>query len=112
MGKCIDPKAGDADLWIKIWEELHLLMSKEVLVGVEHVKAHRTEKEKKEMTHFEKAGALLDEGFMAQTRARTVQEEREEVCAASQYAASFHCLVEECEDCEKSSHIQYKSGLL
>ena len=23
--KCIDPKAGDADLWINIWEELHLL---------------------------------------------------------------------------------------
>ena len=21
---CTDPKAGDADLWIKIWEELHL----------------------------------------------------------------------------------------
>ena len=26
--KCIDPKAGDADLWIKIWEELHLQVSK------------------------------------------------------------------------------------
>ena len=25
--KCIDPKAGDADFWIKIWEELHLLVS-------------------------------------------------------------------------------------
>ena len=24
----------DADLWVKIWEELHLLMSKEVLVEV------------------------------------------------------------------------------
>ena len=22
--KCIDPKAGDADLWVKNWEELHL----------------------------------------------------------------------------------------
>ena len=22
--KCIDPKAGDADLWIKLWEELQL----------------------------------------------------------------------------------------
>ena len=40
--KCIDPKA-DADLWIKIWEELQLLVSKEKLVEVEHVKAHRTE---------------------------------------------------------------------
>ena len=26
--KCIDPKAGDADLWIKIWEEL-LFLSRE-----------------------------------------------------------------------------------
>ena len=25
--KCIDPKAGDADLWIKIWEELYLPVS-------------------------------------------------------------------------------------
>ena len=53
---------------------------------VEHVKAHRTKKEKKEMSHFEKfvsegkekadelaiAGAMLDEEFMAETRAKTV----------------------------------------
>ena len=45
--KCIDPNAGDADLWIKIWEELHLLLSKEMLVEVEHVKAHRTRNDKK-----------------------------------------------------------------
>ena len=50
--KCIDPKAGDADLWIKSWEELHLVMSKEILVEVEHVKAHRTEKEKKRNDAF------------------------------------------------------------
>ena len=30
--KCIDPKVGDADLWIKIWEELQLSTSKEKLV--------------------------------------------------------------------------------
>ena len=30
--KCSSPKAGDADLWIKIWEERH------ILVEVEHVK--------------------------------------------------------------------------
>ena len=47
-----------------------------------------------------KAGALLDEGFMAEAGAKTVQQEREEVCAALQYAASFHCLVEEWKDCE------------
>ena len=57
---------------------------------IKHFKAHRTEKDKKEMSHFEKfvtdgnekadelavAGAMLDEGFMAQTRAETVQQVR------------------------------------
>ena len=45
-----------------------------------------------------KAGALLDEGFMAEVTAKTVQQERErerKVYGALQYAASFHCLVEE-----------------
>ena len=42
-----------------------------------------------------------DEGFMAQVRAKTVQQEREEVYAALQYAASFHCLVEEWKECEE-----------
>ena len=82
---------------------------------VEHINAHLTEKDKKEMTHFEKfvtdgnekadelagKGAMLGEGFMAQTRAKTVQQERVGVCAALQYAASFHCLVEEWKDCEE-----------
>ena len=58
---------------------------------VEHVKAHCTEKDKKEMSHLEKfitygngkadelakAGAMLDEGFMAEARANTAQQERE-----------------------------------
>ena len=30
-----------------------------------------------------------------------MQQEREEVCAALQYAASFHCLLEEWKDCEE-----------
>ena len=42
-----------------------------------------------------KAGAFLDERFMAETRAETMQQEREGVYAALQHAASFHCLVEE-----------------
>ena len=37
------------------------------------------------------AGAMLDEGKIAEVRAKTMQQEREEVCAALQYAASFHC---------------------
>ena len=74
---------------------------------VERVKAHRTKKEQKEISHFEKFvaednekaddlardGAMLDEGFMAEAGAETMQQEREEVYAALQYATSFHCLV-------------------
>ena len=72
-------------------------------------------KDKKEMSHFEKfvtdgnekadelakAVAMLDEGCMVETRAKTVQQEGEEVHAALQYAASFHCLAEEWKDCEE-----------
>ena len=60
---------------------------------MEHVKAHRTERDKKDMSHFErfatdcnekadelaKEGAMLDEGIMAQVRAKTVQQERRSV---------------------------------
>ena len=38
-----------------------------------------------------KAGAMLDEGFMAEARAETMKQERKEVYVALQYAASFHC---------------------
>ena len=44
-----------------------------------------------------KAGAMMDEGFMAEARAETLKQERKEV----RYAASFHCLVEEWKDCEE-----------
>ena len=42
---------------------------------------------------------MLDEEYMAEARAKTVQHGREEVFL--QYATSFHCLVEEWKDCEK-----------
>ena len=48
-----------------------------------------------------KVGAMLDEGYMAEAKAETMQQEREEVYAALQYAASFHCLVEQWKDCEE-----------
>ena len=57
-----------------------------------------------------KAGAMLDEGFMADARAVTMQQEREEVYAALQYAASFHCLVEEWKDCEELAEATRKVG--
>ena len=59
----IDPKAGDADLRIKIWEELQLFLDVDRNIGG--------------------SGAC-----------------QEEVYAALQFAASFHCLVEEWKDCE------------
>ena len=38
--ECSKLRAGDADLWIKIWEALHELVKRGILVEVEHVKAH------------------------------------------------------------------------
>ena len=72
-------------------------------------------KKKKDMSQFErfvtegtekaddlaKARTMLDEGFMAEAKAGTVQQEREEVHAAFQYAASLHCLVEQSKECEE-----------
>ena len=40
--KCIDPKSGDADLWIQKREELHRLVARDIVQEVEHVKARRT----------------------------------------------------------------------
>ena len=47
-----------------------------------------------------KEGAMMGEGSMAQVRASAIQQGRE-VHASLQYAASFHCLVEEWENCEQ-----------
>ena len=111
MKEGIKPGAGDADLWMKMWEELHELVKRGILVEVAHVKAHRTKKGKDKMTQFErfvtegnelaKARAMLDEGFMADVRADTLKQYREEMYVALQYAASFHCLVEQWKGCEE-----------
>ena len=37
-----------------MWEELHRLAARDIAVEVEHVKAHRTKKEQKEISCFEK----------------------------------------------------------
>ena len=111
--KCIKPSAGDADLWIKFWEGPHGLAERNILVEVEHVKAHRTKKRKicrslrslspkamRRLMNWQK-DEHLDEGFMVEARVKTLQQEREEVYAALQYAASFHCLVEQWKGCEE-----------
>ena len=96
-------------------EESHDLTERGISVDLEHVKAHRTKKEKNDRSHFEKfvtegnekadelakEGALLDEGVMAEARAKLCNRKREELYAALQYAASFHCLVEQWKDCEE-----------
>ena len=95
------PKSKDADLWILLWEELHRAHQEGKLVEVEHVKAHRTKKKIKclsSKSSSSKAGEVA-KGGMAEIRASTVQQRREEVHAAP----SFHCLVEEWKDCEALS---------
>ena len=56
----------------------------------------------KKADELAKGGALQDTGFMAEARPETMQQEMEELYAALQYAARFHCLVEEWTDREKS----------
>ena len=63
------------------------------------------------MDEVAKEGAMLDGRFVAQAGVSTVPQEREEVFAALQYAASFCCLVEELKDCEEfesESFVQQK----
>ena len=50
----IGPKQKDADFWIKCWELLTDCAEKNWDLDVKHVKAHRTEKEKKATTKVHK----------------------------------------------------------
>ena len=52
--KCIGPRAKDAGLWIMIGEEMHRVHQEGTLVEVEHVQAQRSEKEKQQVSLFEK----------------------------------------------------------
>ena len=90
-----------------MWEEVRRFHQEGIFLEVRHVTAHLCTKERQEMSLFErfvsegnekaddlaKDEAMLDRGEMAQIRASTVQLRREEVYAALQCAASFHCLV-------------------
>ena len=114
--KCIGPKAKHVDLWMLIWEEVPQYSSRRNFHRKsEHVKAHRSKKEQKNMTLFEsfvtdgteraaelaKDGVMLDVREMDQIRASTVQRRREEWHAALQYAAGLGCVVEEWHDSEE-----------
>ena len=75
---------------LNIWQELYGLAEKYILVKVEHVLAHRRQKENEDLSQFERfvtegnkkadelanAGAML-EGFIVETGAKTVQQERD-----------------------------------
>ena len=98
-------KSGRCRFWLIFWEEPHGLAERGILWWKWNMLAHRTKKEKKEKSHFEKfitegnekadelakGGALLDKEFLKEARAETMQQEREKVYAAMQCAASFHC---------------------
>ena len=62
------------------------------------MKAHRTKKEKEKMTKFE---SFVTEGNEKADELAKSRSGREDVCVALQYAASFHCLVEQWKDCEE-----------
>ena len=123
--KCVGPQAKDADLWILVREEVSRIHQESMLLEVEHVKAHRSKKEKKDMALF---GSLVTEGIeradelatggcnaggeTAQIRVSTVQQKRKEVYATLQCAASFHCLVGEKAIVKRSGRCRKKSGSL
>ena len=90
-----------------MWEEVRRFHQEGTFLEVRHVAAHLCKKERQDMSLVERFvsegnekaddlaedEAMLDRGEMAQITVSTVQLRSEEVCAALQYAASFHCLV-------------------
>ena len=100
----------------KLSEELHGLAERGILVeaelgkGAPHEERRRntcrrlrgsSPKATRRLMSWQKAGAMLDEGFVAEAKAEAMKNEREQVYAALLYAASFHCLVEQLKDCEE-----------
>ena len=82
---CTKPRAGDADVWIKLGG-INAFSGRKGHFGESGTCTHRTRKEKKDMSHFEKfttegnekadelakEGALLDKWFVAEARAKTM----------------------------------------
>ena len=110
--KYLGPKTKGADLWMLIWEEVRRLHQEGIPREVEHAKAHHS---KKEMSLF---GRMVTEGNertdeLAKDGAMLVEQRWHRSGQAQsnrkgrmftrrlQYAASFHCLVEERHDSEE-----------
>ena len=79
----------DAALLMLIWEEVRIIRQEGTRLEVRHVKAHRSKKEKQEMSLFERFvtevneraeeladGAMSDGGERAQMRASIVQQKK------------------------------------
>ena len=74
---CTGPKAKDDDLCILIWEEVRRIHQEGTFREVGHVKAHRSKKEKQELTLFERMDTEGHEGADVVTKngwASTVQQ--------------------------------------
>ena len=112
--KCIGTEGKDADLWVWIWLEVRRIHQEEILLEVEHVKAHRSKKKKQEVSLFER--------FVTEGKGRKSWQPTEHCCGwrrhgadQSQHssaeesgglrgfecAATFHCTVEEWHDCKE-----------
>ena len=90
--ECIKPRAGDADLWIKNWEELHELTERGIL---EHVMAYRTKKEKEQMTHFARFIAEGDEKADELAKSRS-NDDRSESCDCEAGEGGSSCSLAVC----------------
>ena len=110
--ECIKPRASDAELCDQEMGRITQLDRNKCNGGCGARQGTPHEDEKSHFEKFvtegnekaddlEKAGAMLDEGFMVEAKAEAMQQKRQEVYATLQYAASFHCLVEERKDCEE-----------
>ena len=77
---------------MEIWEELHGLGERGILVEVEHVKAHRTKKGKDNMSQFERFVTEGNEKEQCWMKGLWQRQERK---------LSFHCLVEQWKNCEE-----------
>ena len=70
------------------------------------------EREAKEGWRFAAdAAGITDERASSDVRAKKMQQEREEVYAVLQYAASFHCLMEQWKDCEELKPKPKENGI-
>ena len=105
----------EEDLRIKIREDMRKVRDKDIGLGAKPVKANRTKKETAKITLFEKfvvegneaaawlakEEADLDGGVQGTITTATVEQERMEVYAALQHAATFHDQAVTRHDCEE-----------